>query len=127
MVTRNPRDSNKAAREDEAIPFPSEETTPPVTKIRGVMGSPVNGKPGLDNTFDHWSRASETFRSGAGLIPPTPFQPDQLSAGRSELAASVALDSAARLSPVAPGLPALPTSLSAPLVDSGLGASGIDV
>src|SRR3954471_19201830 len=37
IVTRRPRASRMAASEAEAMPFPSEDTTPPVTKIRGVM------------------------------------------------------------------------------------------
>src|SRR6266850_1963855 len=32
LVTRMPRDSRIAAREAAAMPFPNEETTPPVTK-----------------------------------------------------------------------------------------------
>src|SRR5436189_2764737 len=37
LVTRMPRDSRIAAREAAAIPFPREETTPPVTKTYLVM------------------------------------------------------------------------------------------
>src|SRR5512139_3049476 len=36
-VTRMPRDSSSEAREAEAIPFPREETTPPVTNTYFVM------------------------------------------------------------------------------------------
>jgi hypothetical protein len=32
-----PRDCNKVAIEAEAIPLPSDETTPPVTKIKRTM------------------------------------------------------------------------------------------
>src|SRR5688572_30826272 len=45
IVTRRPRASRMAAREAAAMPLPSEETTPPVTKIRRVMGRPAAGKP----------------------------------------------------------------------------------
>src|SRR5690606_27370325 len=38
IVTRRPRASRIAASEAAAIPLPSEDTTPPVTKIRGVTG-----------------------------------------------------------------------------------------
>ena len=37
MVTFKPRDSKIVAIEAAAIPFPKEETTPPVTKINFVM------------------------------------------------------------------------------------------
>src|SRR5689334_16681140 len=37
IVTRRPRASRMAASDAEAMPLPSEDTTPPVTKIRGVM------------------------------------------------------------------------------------------
>src|SRR5574341_2197256 len=37
LVTRMPRDSRIAAREAAAMPFPSEETTPPVTKTYLVI------------------------------------------------------------------------------------------
>lgn len=37
MVTRRPLDSRIAAREAAAIPFPKEETTPPVTKTYLVI------------------------------------------------------------------------------------------
>src|SRR5690606_37365931 len=37
MVTLRPRDSSTAPREAEAMPFPNEETTPPVTKIKRVI------------------------------------------------------------------------------------------
>ena len=33
IVTLKPRDSNSLAIDDEMIPFPSDETTPPVTKM----------------------------------------------------------------------------------------------
>src|SRR5690606_11795717 len=37
MVTFKPRDSSTAPKEAEAMPFPKEETTPPVTKIKRVI------------------------------------------------------------------------------------------
>jgi hypothetical protein len=37
MVILSPRDSRMAASEDAAIPFPSDETTPPVMKMYFVM------------------------------------------------------------------------------------------
>src|SRR5713226_4532498 len=37
LVTRMPRDSRIAAREAAAMPFPKEETTPPVTKTYLVI------------------------------------------------------------------------------------------
>src|SRR6267143_3900024 len=37
LVTRMPRDSRIAAREAAAMPFPREETTPPVTKTYLVI------------------------------------------------------------------------------------------
>src|SRR5688500_474540 len=37
LVTRMPRDSRIAAREAAAMPFPNEETTPPVTKTYLVI------------------------------------------------------------------------------------------
>src|SRR4051812_2199044 len=37
LVTRMPRDSRIAAREAAAMPFPREETTPPVTKTYFVI------------------------------------------------------------------------------------------
>jgi len=37
IVTRRPRASRMAASDAEAMPLPKEDTTPPVTKIRGVM------------------------------------------------------------------------------------------
>ena len=37
MVTRKPRASSNAATDAAEIPLPSEETTPPVTKIYLVM------------------------------------------------------------------------------------------
>src|SRR5438309_8444489 len=41
LVTRMPRDSRIAAREAAAMPFPREETTPPVTKTYLVMADLV--------------------------------------------------------------------------------------
>src|SRR6476619_5649149 len=41
LVTRILRDSRIAAREAAAMPFPREETTPPVTKTYLVMTDPV--------------------------------------------------------------------------------------
>src|SRR5438067_10398904 len=38
LVTRMPREARIAARDEAAIPFPSEETTPPVTNTNLVMG-----------------------------------------------------------------------------------------
>src|SRR5690606_15040472 len=38
IVTRRPRASRIAARDAAAIPLPSEDTTPPVTKMSGVTG-----------------------------------------------------------------------------------------
>src|SRR6478752_804722 len=38
IVTRRPRASRIAASDAAVIPLPSEDTTPPVTKIRGVTG-----------------------------------------------------------------------------------------
>src|SRR5690554_1448612 len=38
IVTRRPRVSRIAASEAAAMPLPSEDTTPPVTKTRGVTG-----------------------------------------------------------------------------------------
>src|SRR3982750_1575055 len=38
LVTRTPREARIAARDAAAMPFPSEETTPPVTKTNLVMG-----------------------------------------------------------------------------------------
>src|SRR5207342_1016149 len=45
IVTRRPRASRMAASEAAAMPLPSEETTPPVTKMSRVMGEPAAGKP----------------------------------------------------------------------------------
>ena len=41
LVTRTPRDARIAASDAAAMPFPSEETTPPVTKTNLVMASQV--------------------------------------------------------------------------------------
>ena len=42
MVTFNPFDCNNFARDAEIIPLPSEELTPPVTKIYfGVLLKPI--------------------------------------------------------------------------------------
>src|SRR6185503_13345927 len=49
MVTERPRASRMEASDAAAMPLPSEDTTPPVTKIRGVMES---------------SRAGNTHSSG---------------------------------------------------------------
>src|SRR5439155_12570893 len=38
LVTRMPREARIAARDEAAMPFPSEETTPPVTNTNLVMG-----------------------------------------------------------------------------------------
>src|SRR2546428_13630 len=38
LVTRMPREARIAARDAAAMPFPSEETTPPVTNTNLVMG-----------------------------------------------------------------------------------------
>ena len=38
LVTRMPREARMAARDEAAMPFPSEETTPPVTNTNLVMG-----------------------------------------------------------------------------------------
>ncbi len=38
MVTRNPRASSSAAKDADAIPLPSDDTTPPVIKMSLVMG-----------------------------------------------------------------------------------------
>src|SRR5476649_2065844 len=43
LVTLMPRDSRIAAREAEAIPFPREETTPPVTKTYLVISESGDG------------------------------------------------------------------------------------
>jgi hypothetical protein len=40
MVTLRPRASKIAAKEAEAMPLPSEETTPPVTNMKRVMKNP---------------------------------------------------------------------------------------
>src|SRR6185295_1793518 len=41
LVTRTPREARIAARDAAAMPFPSEETTPPVTNTNLVIGWPV--------------------------------------------------------------------------------------
>jgi hypothetical protein len=38
MVTLNPRDCSKVAKDAEMIPFPSDEVTPPVTKMYLAFG-----------------------------------------------------------------------------------------
>src|SRR6218665_2392816 len=43
MVTLRPRDSRIAASDAAAMPFPSEETTPPVTKMYLVMSASPSG------------------------------------------------------------------------------------
>ncbi|MCW2293918.1 hypothetical protein M2262_003968 [Pseudomonas sp. BIGb0408] len=40
IVTFRPRASRIAAKDAEAMPFPNEETTPPVTKMKRVMKNP---------------------------------------------------------------------------------------
>ena len=42
IVTLRPRASKMAAKEAEAMPFPKEETTPPVTKMKRVMKYPMS-------------------------------------------------------------------------------------
>jgi hypothetical protein len=44
IVTFRPRASRMEASEAAAMPLPSEDTTPPVTKIRGVMGLEASRK-----------------------------------------------------------------------------------
>jgi hypothetical protein len=44
MVTLRPRASRIAANEADAMPFPNEETTPPVTKIKRVIQDPGTGE-----------------------------------------------------------------------------------
>jgi hypothetical protein len=43
-VTLRPRASRIAANEADAMPFPNEETTPPVTKIKRVIQDPGTGE-----------------------------------------------------------------------------------
>jgi len=45
IVTFRPRASRIEASDAAAMPLPSEDTTPPVTKIRGVMAHLPPGKP----------------------------------------------------------------------------------
>ena len=42
-VTRNPLASRIAASDAEAMPFPSEDTTPPVMKMKRDIGTCFNG------------------------------------------------------------------------------------
>jgi len=42
MLIVNPRASSMAPRQADVIPFPKEETTPPVIKTYDVMCEPVN-------------------------------------------------------------------------------------
>src|SRR5204862_4932706 len=70
LVTRMPRDSRIAAREAAAMPFPREETTPPVTKTYLVI---YLGRVGMwEFTRDchaaqtHSTQADSRFPRGAG-------------------------------------------------------------
>jgi hypothetical protein len=47
IVTRSPRASRIAPSEAAAMPLPSEDTTPPVTKMRGVIGIPGDSESGI--------------------------------------------------------------------------------
>lgn len=58
MVTLRPRVSSSAARDAAAIPLPSEETTPPVTKTYLVMGGHGDWK-GLKEQLDGFYLAFE--------------------------------------------------------------------
>src|SRR6187551_1154089 len=66
IVTRRPRASRIAAREAAAMPLPSEETTPPVTKMSRVMGEPAAGKP----HFTGWRPAPRASREKGAKRPP---------------------------------------------------------
>src|SRR3954469_23647175 len=83
LVTRMLRDSRIAAREAAAMPFPREETTPPVTKTYfaiylGRVGMEqftrkLKAQPG---TRPRFSRARpRASRPGAILSAPAPFRP----------------------------------------------------
>src|SRR5690348_13911463 len=63
MVTERPRASRMEASDAAAMPLPSEDTTPPVTKIRGVMGSSRAG-----NTHSSGRRGPPRDVAGAGFM-----------------------------------------------------------
>src|SRR6476659_7624654 len=61
LVTRTPREVRIAARDAAAMPFPREETTPPVTKTNLVMGDKFRKLPFYLN---RWSRTNDARLPG---------------------------------------------------------------
>src|SRR5438046_2799864 len=68
LVTRMPREARIAAREAAAMPFPREETTPPVTNTNFVMGDKFRKLLVYRNRLPRTNRWGRWARHGVGKI-----------------------------------------------------------
>src|SRR5206468_12836352 len=66
LVTRMPREARIAAREAAAMPFPREETTPPVTNTNFVMGDKFRKLLVYRNRLPRTNRWGRWARHGVG-------------------------------------------------------------
>src|SRR5438128_11918670 len=68
LVTRMPREARIAARDEAAMPFPSEETTPPVTNTNLVMGDKFRKLLFYPKLVRHTNRDALTRRVELGAL-----------------------------------------------------------
>src|SRR3569833_4148564 len=78
IVTFRPRPSSRQAMEADARPFPSDDTTPPVTKMYFVCFGPRGGGAFIENPpRKWWTRPRAHARAHSACTPKAAYRPEK--------------------------------------------------